>query len=363
MSKILIHLISGQTMPVYIDHEIIDPDIDACMFTESSRQQYKNIVNALENDIDEILVPPFDFNYIYSKTEIYVNEYLDKDDEIIFNFTGGTKIQSLALFNYAMANKHKAIYINTQDQEYILFSEFKEIERKKIEVTISPKTYLALGGFEFTSGSFEEYEKNSIAKKFLQIMEKHHKQLASIISNRKNRTKGRSKITIEKKFVNIQLYSGDKLLFWHRETNISKKEYNLLKKLFSPGFWLEYLTYKKIKESCKFDYVDANVKIPYGELGNFVESKNEIDVLAIDGVTPCVFECKTSSISQEEISKLISVRRTYFGRYCKLIFVGLSKPRGTNLENLIDNNIDFVRFNNLKNYLNNLNCENNPQTT
>ena len=360
MSKILVHLISGQTMPVYIAHKIIEPDIDACLFTESSRKQYENIVVAFRNDIDEILVPAFDYEDIYFKTERYVEEILDKNDEVIFDFTGGTKIQSLALFNFAMKNGHKAIYINTQNHEYILFENYKEIKREKFNVSIHPETYLALGGFGFSGETFEKYEKDPVASNFLKIMEEHYKKLANVISRKKNNLSGGSKIYISKNYVNIEIYHRDALLFSYKQNNVSKNYSNFLNKLFAAGTWLEYLTYKKIRNSLKFDYVEANVKIPYGKSEENLESKNEIDVLAIQGVTPYVFECKTAPIKQEEITKLTSLRNIYFGRYCKLVIVGLKEITNVKVEKLKDNNIEYVKFDKLDEYLSKLNFESNP---
>ncbi len=347
-------------MPVYIAHKIVKPDIDACMFTESSRKQYENISYALHNDIDEIHVSPFDFNEIYSKAEKYVNEYLNKEDEIIFDFTGGTKIQSLALFNYAMKNGHKAIYINTQNQEYILFHNFKETERNKFNVAIDPKTYLALGGFDVIIESFDKYESLPFAKEFFDVMENAHNYLRNILAGKPGKINTRSKITISKSKADIKLYANGKLLYSYSNPKLNKNSRKMLNHLFGAGTWLEYLAYRKIKDSGKFDFIEPNLKIPYNETQDNQTSKNEIDVLAIRQTIPYVFECKTASISQDEIAKLTSLRRTYFGRYCKLIFVGLKKLNETKIEKLKDNNIEYVKFDDLDDYLNNLNFSNNP---
>ena len=162
-------------MPVYIANEIIKPQINACLLTNASRKEYENIANALyETPIDEIKVTAFDYLDIYNKLQKYSEQYLEEGDELILNFTGGTKIQSVAMFQFAMDNRHKAIYINGQNGEYILFQNGKEIERKIFPVKITPEKYLALSGYELKTGSFNEVEKMPEIKEYLSVMKNYY---------------------------------------------------------------------------------------------------------------------------------------------------------------------------------------------
>ena len=358
--KILVHLISGQTMPVYIAHEIIKPQINVCLLTNASRKEYENIANALyETPIDEIEVTAFDYFDIYNKLQRYSEQYLEEGDELILNFTGGTKIQSVAMFQFAMDNGYKAIYINGQNGEYILFQNGKEIERKIFPVKISPKKYLALSGYELNAGSFDEVEKMPEIKKYLSVLKDHYSILFQI--NKGSKKRKHSKIySITDGEIKVNLVYKDKILFKIHLTNVSKSRLSKYQRYLSYGFWLEYWTYQIINEANKFDYVVPNAKIPYYNKEADSSAKNEIDVLAMKGVVPYIFECKTATIKMGDINKLNFLRREYFGRYSRLFFVGTIQPTKPMREKLADNNITFIHFSKLKKFIKTLKLNNYP---
>ena len=358
--KILAHLISGQTMPVYIANEIIKPQINACLLTNASRKEYENIANALyETPIDEIKVTAFDYLDIYNKLQKYSEQYLEEGDELILNFTGGTKIQSVAMFQFAMDNRHKAIYINGQNGEYILFQNGKEIERKIFPVKINPKKYLALSGYELLEGSFKEAERDIKVKEYLSVMRKHYKTFLPVIKGKKKKNY-ESIYSIQGKSINIKLIHKGVTYYEILLTSVKKNALNNYRWYLNDGFWLEYWTYQIIRKTSKFDYVVSNVKIPYHNENSDSTAKNEIDILAMKGVVPYIFECKTGTIRMGDINKLNFLRREYFGRYSRLFFVGINKPTKAMREKLSDNNIVFIHFLQLEAFIKNLELNNSP---
>jgi hypothetical protein len=362
LRKILAHLISGQTMPVYIAHEIVKPQIDVCLLTNATRKEYENIADVLdETQIDEIEVAAFDYFDIYNKLQKYSEQYLEEGDELILNFTGGTKIQSSAMFQFAMDSGYKAIYINGQNGEYILFYNGKEIERKVFPVKITPKKYLALSGYELNIGSFDEVEKMPKVKEYLSVMKDYYRTFLPVIKGKKRKKKNYESIySIQGKSINIKLIHKGVTYYEISLTSVKKNALNNYRWYFNDGFWLEYWTYQIIRQANKFDYVVPNLKIPYYSKAVNTSAKNEIDILAMKGVIPYIFECKTGTIKMSDIDKLNFLRREYFGRYSRLFFVGNTTPNPAMRERLNDNNITFIRFSELEEFIKNLKYSNSP---
>lgn len=350
--RVLLNLISGQTMPVYIADQITNPEILTCLFTKQSETEYNNIVNSISKKIDEIEIPAFDFNKIKISLEEYISKYLSKDDELIFNFTGGTKIQSIALFQYAMENNYEAIYINAESEEYIRFKNNNAVERKKYEVKIKPNTYLSLSGHKL------DFSKTNVTKngqKYLDLMEKYSKLFNPLITKGKINSRilgSYFKVSIESIKVKLQVDGEVKLSFDSKLFD----DFVVLGK----GYWLEHLSAQKLKSINQFDYVYSNLLIPRVNIANEGSYKNEIDILAMHGTTPYIFECKNKRIEKADIDKLNYLKRTYFGRYCKLFFIGTFPPSSTIQEALSDYQIRFINFYQLSNFLNSFDFSSNP---
>ncbi len=352
MTRILFHIISGQTMPVFIADQIIGPDKNVYIVTKDSENLLPNVSNTIGGTYDVIYTSAFDFDDLYSKLEKYVSTLIPLKNELVFNFTGGTKIQSLAFFEFANSHNYKSIYINGQNNEIIVFRSGKVLKRKNYSVKIPPEKYLSLSGYQL------EFEKNikldKVSLSFLNLMKKHYRKFFKIIQQKKKLINESSYIKLYDKQTSIRLVHNN-MIYFSASTN-SK----IFRKVISPGFWLEYLSYLTLKNSGKFDFVYLNTKIFYKKQSITETYKNEIDILAMRGTTPYIFECKTAAVKNDEIDKLNYLRRTYFGRYARIFIIGMNKPTESKLEKIKDNNITFIPFSELEMYINNFNFEENP---
>lgn len=93
--------------------------------------------------------------------------------------------------------------------------------------------------------------------------------------------------------------------------------------LTKSGTLLEYKTYMTA-----FHYKDENTKTPYTDAGagvviewNGSDTKNEIDVMLMQGVLPYFISCKNGDIKTEELYKLHTVAGRFGNRYARRILV------------------------------------------
>ena len=114
--KTLINLISGQTIPNLIAQKYIKPDKTILLYSKGSIKQkdnYKNVIT--QSDIEEYQVEAFDFFGISKCIEKIIDQY--KRNDIILNFTCGTKIMSLASFEVFRNTGHLSIYIDSENNK------------------------------------------------------------------------------------------------------------------------------------------------------------------------------------------------------------------------------------------------------
>ncbi len=345
-------------MPVYIASQIVKPDRIACFVSKAVSNQLKYITNSIKTleQFDEIEIDAFDFDAIYNTLEMYVDEYTEKDDEIIVNFTGGTKIQSIGIFQKAMELGLKAIYINSERNEYLTFQKGKKTKVEKYSVTIDPVTYLKLSGHELYPP-----EKMNLTKKnmeFLEVMKTHFSKFHQFLRNKKpNRLLLGSIIALESKDPKIKLIHKEHIFFEDSFPNVAKSNFNKI--IYGAGFWLEYLSNEILKSINFFDKTYLNLRIKWKTFEISNKYKNEIDIIAMKETTPFLFECKTRKVENSDIDKLIYLRNEYFGRYSKLFIIALEKPT-TLIEKMKDAKVEFILFSNLEEYFKNKNFTENP---
>ncbi|MEW5822119.1 MAG: DUF1887 family CARF protein [Cyanobacteriota bacterium] len=146
MGKLIISLISDQTIPNIIflkDHN----DYDKLLFISTAKMKKSNKVEAIANTLDIVEskynVIEVDENSL-SDIPDKLNNYFaqNKFDSITLNMTGGTKIMSLAAYNYIKINhpEAKIVYIPIPKNEFIDLQENKTIQ---ITQRLNVKEYLS----------------------------------------------------------------------------------------------------------------------------------------------------------------------------------------------------------------------------
>lgn len=149
MSKILISLTSQQTIPnVLFIKEVENVDKYIFICTLQMEEQLKNIINAVNigTQSDKILVDAYSLDNI--KTEL-VKYQFNHTAEYVINVTGGTKIMSLAVYQYFSQFPKVKIYYLPGDNNTFYQEVYPDIgQQKSLKYRVGVTEYLTSYGIE-----------------------------------------------------------------------------------------------------------------------------------------------------------------------------------------------------------------------
>ncbi len=115
---------------------------------------------------------------------------------------------------------------------------------------------------------------------------------------------------------------------------------------FLMGGWLEYVTFKKLKDANIFDDLEINLKLDWNNINtkNDDNFKNEIDVFCTLNGAAYLFECKSGSINQDVIYKYKAFKEFLGGIYAKVIFINFFPVSDEAKEKIKDFNFKLINI-------------------
>lgn len=359
--RVLFHLVSGQNSQVYIMSKAYKPGLNVLFFTEATRKNLPALKEVLkDSQVKEVLIHAFKYPKIRKILNKTLFEEGEKGRELIFNITGGTKIQSIAMYEMAKEKQAVAAYLNSEMHNII---EFGGDEPKQIVLTgldITPAEYLLANGqttkqsescvsdysnelIRIFSAHFKEFSKFALG------FAASHYNLNSIPVSRvwdKGRIKGTG-YEFKKDYFHLKLVlDGNTLL----DANESPA-HPLMEDL--AGMWIEKASYEIIKNSEGFSNPVLNLKIQYADQ----RDKNEFDILAMFGTDLCIFECKSGGIKASDIDQLVALKKM-LGSYSRLFIISFFNPTSAMIERMTENGITWLPFQTLKSELEKISTQN-----
>lgn len=347
--KILVHLVSGQNLPNYIASKIIGADKELFLFTKASLTSLKILEEILPNRLNPVEIPAWDYTSISNSIIQILDQY--KDHELILNFTCGNKIMSQAAFSMFSVNRRDCVYINTEKNESIFFDNkngsinvspisfsSKVIDIIKLHGQIIkfgdqnfPQNYLLL--YNWLKENFDDVGSN-----ILRIA----KQYSNQKQYKKEITEGKLRGSI---FTSNSKDQSVKICYGGKEIQIQDRGERLSHFIF--GGWFEYFCLEKIKALNYFDeaIIDGQLKTQ-----NNPQVKNQLDLVAIKGIYPFIFECKSGGLKSDSIDKLTAIKQSYIGRYTSLFILTYSQIDNKNpnqkvlLDKMKDHDIIHLTF-------------------
>jgi len=325
MSKVLVTLVSEQTIPNVEFIREMEDQVDRFLFISTERMEKVGnrqwILDTVKLDqekvLDPLIVDAFSFEDIEEKLIQAVND----EDTYIVNLTGGTKIMSLAVYEFFKTLRSEMFYLTGRGEKIKVHPGRKKTS-SRLKAKISLSDYLSAYGFEIKNQSTPIRSKETTEKflgYFLHQFDQEN-DVPVLEKLRKYRDKGLKDIK-EDKILNAFL---DRIEFKvENENKLSKYECQYLS-----GDWLEeYL----------LDFLKENFDIPESSIGlslsvNKGGSPNEFDVLLMKNNKIYLFECKTSvflhtdesqTFIGETIYKSDSLRNK-FGLFAQTTVVTLS---------------------------------------
>ena len=313
MKALLVSLVSDQTLPDVQLIKEFSGDITDSIFITTEAMERKGTRRWIEdvihvNALSPIIVDEFSVNDITTKLSEFDFSHYDK---VIVNLTGGTKIMTLAAYDFFKEKDATIYYVTGIENDYIQLFPGKRKLKKSLNSTITLEEYLMSYGFEIrptqASGiSFEQTEQ--IFQKYTKGVFKNHRKTLRFLRTRRNN--------------GVKANDFDKVSYF-LECIDFKTENNSLSSQqvkYLTGEWFEEYIGERIKRELQLRESDIMIgaiirkDIAYSKEMNPTKEllgidaavelspENEIDVMFMWRSKFHIIECKTSIIdSREEI--------------------------------------------------------------
>lgn len=232
-----------------------------------------------------------------------------EDNFFTVNLTGGTKIMSLAVFEFFREYSSTMIYIPFPKNEFsIVFPKKSDTSPKPINIRLSVKQYLQAYGLNvFNESKLEDKKKKAIERRELsEWITKNYNNLLSLL---------------ERFSEKLRNHRNDKSYEWHTEY---KPVNDFEKELFSKlGFFAENGDYKKTLTKDDIEYITGGWLEEYcfNELNDFVgkgiddivinimagteQRMNEYDVVFTKDNALYTIECKSLSQAHDTKAEIL----------------------------------------------------------
>lgn len=345
--KVYITILGKEVLPVYYPIEVFSVTEIYVIGTEENHNG--NVYASLENycksqgyKIHFIQVEAY--NILSTMTECErIHSMFDKDTEFLYNITGGTKIMALGAYRIAINNNASIIYTNSK--EYI---DLNTYETKHLSCRLSNEAIFKLQGQELKSytkwDNSNEYE-SIIASRMIRVfiighyseykeLSDHFLQYQIIPNSYQTRSLSYSfidgQLQVEKDGIEIlSIYSSN------------------AKELLFRGRWWECLVAEAISNWSNGQYEIWHSVVFKTTNSTYVHPqynilKNEVDILVNIGNTIVFVECKSGSLTQNEIFKMDYIKKTYGSDKSKSVLITF-RPLNADLKNkAIESRISFI---------------------
>lgn len=290
--------------------------------------------------IDEII------NYL---EDVYENICLHNNkDDLILNITGGTKIMTLAFWDFFKNKNIPVIYMDTyNDNIHYLHNDKVE----KISSTLNIQDYLIAQDVaieEIASDSKDWFDKITERKELSSYLAKNAYQLESffndvnaftekVLSKDKeirNPSKNLENKPSEVEKPIFEALHDLGLIEWNNDKDITFKDPNVVDYL--KGFWLEEYVYLAALEANP-DHVACGVKISRNSQAN-----NELDVIVVHNNRMLVIECKALKFKIKQVNEIV-YKAAEVGNNLKGLFGKIYLVSARDASNQEDKNIILER--------------------
>jgi len=342
-SKIVVSLLSEHSVPNILVIDFFKPDKLFFVGTEKTEKEY--VLNRIRNtlysigqswkDVEykSIKVDPEIFDKILESLKKELENYINEDDEIIVNLTGGTKPMALAVYKFFSGYKSVSfVYLPYGKNEFIVFG---KNNRVKLNRRITVRQYLLTYGININ----ENVKKIQSKKEFIESM----KENTLFIAENYKRVNPFLRLCIEKlrdkrnkdlkgePIVNeIDTGINDEIIRrfgFEVKGNTWIKNFTKYEVDYFTGGWLEHLCYLEIEEKVKPDDMLSGIHIS--------NTGNEFDVIFTKDNKVYLVECKTFYQNYNDILYKMKALKSLLGLKPK----GFLVVTGTDIIDPITNEI------------------------
>lgn len=289
-------------------------------FLKSLKKYYTNYLPNIS--LQELIVIEGDINEL---SKIILD---NKNKHLLVNLTGGSRINSLEMFNICKDNSIKSIYIDIKNKYLYIFNNKVEIIREEFEDLELDKIIKASGG-EVINDSTELCNKKDLILltkaiyKNLEIWHKYKQKLydsnifihyaedSQVIKINLNLLGKDERELLGKILIYLKRTGGIDHINENNEIKVCFKKEYLKSFIFKSGTWLEVATNNIINEIKEIDEVRSGVMFLWNDKSKVV--RNELDVVAVkDSVAICI-SCKDSDKYNENALNELDVYSNKIG--------------------------------------------------
>lgn len=328
--NLIVNLISAQTIPNLQFLKKFYQEGDHLLFINTPKMHKDGLVEWIINSfqlhiekpltnsqINSILIDPYNDKEI--KEELSIINY-DQYEKINVNVTGGTKIMSLAAYDFFKEMASDIFYITGKENHILKLFPNRKKEEMELGVSIDLEEYLICYGFDIKkstlSGNSFDYTK-SLLKWFIDEGNKEgNYRILSKLRQKRGKNCNIADIAGLQSFLDNINYPVE------NKVRLSKNDTRYLS-----GDWFEEYVYYKVKNELNIE----DDKISTGLYMVKNEVTNEYDVIFMYNNFLYVVECKTHLVNKEFPSLVndtfykLSSLSNRLGLFCKKYVFTLNK--------------------------------------
>lgn len=369
---VLVSLVSDQTVPNYLSIKTFD-EADHFYFISTSlmedhirgnrREWLIRAAGIEDSDAEFILVNPEEKEDLLAKLSSI--PWKDKFSRIIVNITGGTKMMSLASYEFFKPITSDIWYIPINSSQYHRVD--NSLDKRSVEYKMNVEEYLACCGisrelkqFNEKPPLFDELTNQTLFEKMvgceqckseMELIRLLFRDDNALLKKQIKKKKGfkldgphsfsqfseeleRNKDSIpEEKYLKLkEIRSFDFIFNFFDKIGLSYKERNLLflsQVNFITGGWFEEYSYYLLKRICNTPENHFKLGVGLDAQRDAYFTSNDLDVVMVNNNVLYVVECKSGGMEETELFNktvyLQAALRKYFGLSVKSILMTLSE--------------------------------------
>jgi hypothetical protein len=291
--NLLVSLLSDQPVPNVQFIKEKGTDVDKYLFISTDQMDKKGVLDWIiksagigkEKILPALIVNQFSFEDIKSKLDaIDFSDY----ENVTVNITGGTKVMSLAVYEYFKLITNEIYYLPGYDNTVIRLAPIGRPRVEKLNSSLNLTEYLEAYGFSMREGSSSGISAE-YTRQFLNLFVYFNLEECSLINYLRDYRSGGVKTS---KLPGLIQFI-EKIRF--PVENVEKLNKHQVKYL--TGEWFEELVYERIKNELNLS--EDKIKTGVTLVKSNSEGKqimNEFDVIFVHDARLYTVECKTSVI-------------------------------------------------------------------
>jgi len=369
--RVLVNLLSDQRLPSFIATMQLCPDRVEALATDQFRKDVALFEELTGTPHHASAFAP----YALSQDVEVVRRVLDgvpPGDEVIVNFTGGTKIMALAVVLPCLARRGanvSLIYVDTRNDRLDKITMTPEgklhISEEPLSVVIPFPAVVALAGEKLKSLQCNllahQTERADLSKRLafsrqLAGLFKKQKQFFAAGPTGRQSPKASGEVTFSSAGRKPGRPSVNACVRWDATAfrllvpprDEERFEHPDGAEYFA-GKWLEEFTARELSESRLFDSVaqSAVLSLQPETLAQFQKppmhtDKNELDVVVTKGTRAALIECKAGNATQDHVYKLAALTNHLLGAFGRAALVCRFRPSPGVIEKCRDLRVDVI---------------------